>query len=246
MTLTRGVVYVAFGREYDNQAAHSAQIIRRYSDIPIFVLSNLEKGNRSPVWESLGGVRFQYLASADPENDTRNRLFKISLDLYSPFDISLFCDTDTAVQSSEFLKGFDEAEKYDVMFSVRNVAKTRGQLPDVNYKKAFDMFGMKLPGTIYKEGVFFFCRTLPTRRLFAQWEDCWQKMNVGRDMPPLFAACQLTPGVRIGVLPYGWDSRDGHIIVHGHGDFQVPGLPRITKFKPTITSNPEWKKVPPA
>ncbi len=239
----RGVVYIAFGKQYDYQCLCSAVILRHFTNLPIFVITNLAE--RSLGWRNVPGVEFDYHPSPNPEEDKRNRAVKTSLDLYSPFDVTLFCDTDTAVQTGEFERGFDEAEKHDAMFSIRNVATVRGHLPDLNYKKAFDQFKMTFPATIYKEGVFFFKKGEGTRRLFSIWLDCWEKMAVGRDMPPLFAACQLAQGVDIGVLPYGWDSRDGHIIMHGHGDFHVPGLPRITKYKATITAKPEWKKVPP-
>jgi hypothetical protein len=241
--MSHGIVYVAFGTQYDEQCACSARIVRGFSDIPIFVVSNLEK--RSQIWEDIPNVEFRHCHSDDHENDKRNRAVKVSLHLYSPFETTLFCDTDTAVQSDTFLDGFYEAEKHDVMFSIRNVAKLHGNLPDINYKKAFKLFNMSFPATIYKEGVFFFRKTPATCQLFTQWYKCWKKLAVGRDMPALFAACQLAKA-DIGILPFGWDSRDGHIIVHGHGDFEVPGLPRITKFKPNINSNPEWRKIPPS
>jgi len=50
---TAGVVYVAFGRNYNHQAAFSAKSVRRLSDIPICVFTNIKM---EPAWDGLDGV----------------------------------------------------------------------------------------------------------------------------------------------------------------------------------------------
>ena len=173
----------------------------------------------------------------------KNRYYKIRLDLFSPFDITLFCDTDTAVQSAEFLTGFDMAQNHDVMFSIypwAGSAKLTGHSLPMPWLYGKFMKPEDYPATIYKEGVFFFRKTENTRRLFEAWEDYWRRLGCGRDMPALFPATARAKNLDLGILPPGWDNRDGHIIVHAYGDFKTPGLPLIKKYKPHDHNQGQW------
>ena len=109
-----GMLYVAFGKQYDYQCAYSVILVRKHSDIPVRVITNLTEDQRCKEWNVLCNVSFENVAVKQKEN----RYYKIRTDLFSPFDITLFCDTDTAVQSAKFLTGFDIAKNHDVMFSV--------------------------------------------------------------------------------------------------------------------------------
>jgi len=223
--MKNGICYVAFGEEYDYQCAHSAFLVRKYSDIPILVVTNLRE--RCGEWNEVEGVSFVVVEAEQKEN----RYFKIRMDLLSPFEVTLFCDTDTAVQSNEFLGGFERASYHDVMFSVYARITDMDQLPMPDRYGAY-VRQDELPQNIYKEGVFFFQKTEATHVLFGRWEYYWRLLNCGRDMPALFPATTRAEVLKLGILPPGWDDRNGHIIVHAFGDHRVEGLPSIKKFKP--------------
>ncbi|KKN98941.1 hypothetical protein LCGC14_0141860 [marine sediment metagenome] len=233
-----GVLYVAFGKQYDYQCAHSVILIRKYSDIPVRVITNLIKDQRCKEWDDLPNVSFEVVGVEQKDN----RYYKIRTDLFSPFDITLFCDTDTAVQSAEFLGGFTTAKNYDVMFSVfERIGIDRQRLPMAWLYGKF-MNQEDYPATIYKEGVFFFRKTENTTKLFTKWEYYWRLLGCGRDMPALFPATTKAKDLSLGILPPGWDNRDGHIILHAFGDYKVSGLPLIRKYKPDDHNQTEWSE----
>lgn len=233
-----GILYVAFGEQYDYQCAHSVILVRKYSDISIRVITNLTKDHRCKEWNDLLNVSFEVVVVKQKEN----RYYKIRTDLFSPFDITLFCDTDTAVQSAEFLDGFNIAKKYDVMFSVYQKIESNGQGVPMPWLYCKFMKLEDYPATIYKEGVFFFRKTDNTRKLFEAWENYWRLLGRGRDMPALFPATKRATDLNLGILPPGWDNRDGHIIIHGYGDYRVDGLPLITKYKPSDNDQSRWSE----
>lgn len=235
-----GILYVAFGEPYDYQCAHSVILIRKYSDIPILVITDLTKDKRCEEWDSISDVSFEQVC----DDRNKNRYYKIRLDLFSPFDVTLFCDTDTAVQSSEFLTGFDTAQNYDVMFSVyEHIGKDGHGLP-MPWLYGKIMKAEDYPATIYKEGVFFFRKTKNTTKLFEAWEKYWRLLGCGRDMPALFPATARAKHLNLGVLPPGWDNRDGHIVLHAFGNYKVDGLPLITKYKPDDHNQNKWSNQP--
>jgi hypothetical protein len=233
-----GIYYVAFGSQYDYQCAHSVSIIRKYSDIPVRVITDLIIDKRCEKWNDIPNVSFEKVDA----KQNKNRYYKIRPDLFSPFDVTLFCDTDTAVQSSEFLAGFDTAKKHDVMFSVYQRIGNNGQGLPMEWLYGKFMKAKDYPATIYKEGVFFFRKTEGTYKLFEAWENYWRLLGCGRDMPALFPAVAKSQDLNLGILPPGWDNRDGHIIVHAFGNYKVDGLPLIIKYKPDDHNQGEWSE----
>ena len=61
-------------------------------------------------------------------------------------------------------------------------------------------------------------------------------------MPALFPATARATYLNLGILPPGWDNRDGHIIVHAFGDYKTNGLPVITKYKPDDGNQSKWSE----
>ncbi|KKN91298.1 hypothetical protein LCGC14_0221660 [marine sediment metagenome] len=235
---TIGLYYVALGTQYDYQCAHSVALVRRYSKIQVRVITDLTQDQRCDKWDDLTNVSFTNVEV----NRNKNRYYKIRPDLFSPFDITLFCDTDTAVQSAEFLGGFITAQNYDVMFSVyERIERDRHRLPMPWLYGKF-MKPEDYPATIYKEGVFFFRKTKNTIKLFKTWEHYWRLLGCGRDMPALFPATTMAKNLNLGILPPGWDNRNGHIIVHAFGNYKVDGLPIITKYKPDDMNQGKWSE----
>jgi hypothetical protein len=90
-----GCMYVAFGRPYLIQALNSVRSLRRASpSVPVCILTNAlpeppaafhEWNSSSDVWLSVDAA------------DDDNRLFKTDLVRYTPFDRTLYLDSDTEV-----------------------------------------------------------------------------------------------------------------------------------------------------
>jgi len=235
--LRRGVVYVAFGKNYLFQCLHSILSIRRLSDIPVYVLTNVEP---RLVWrEKPGGV--EYVVLSDP--DHFNRFYKTSLIQFTPFERTLYLDTDTAVRSKVFEKGFEMLNSYDFLGVCRNErVRSPKELGPPVYKLCHKKFGYEFPLTLVNGGVLFFRKSPSTQKFFSIWNRVWDEMGRGRDMPALAYALQQVKEMKVKLLPLAWNDPKGSIITHAYGQRGAPGIPRIVKFKPSLRDN-KWVRV---
>lgn len=101
--LDMGVVLVAFGVDYETIAPKLVRSIRRFSNIPVLVHTNIVDEYRSKEWGDMQNVSFCF----HNLNDSENRLIKTRLSKYTSFEYTLYIDVDSEVLSSEFLKPFE-------------------------------------------------------------------------------------------------------------------------------------------
>jgi len=225
-----GHLYVAFGKEYDKQAAWSAVAARRFSDLPICVLTNLEK--RDSKWEEVSDVTFKMFACAD----TDNRDIKTSMHKHSPFNETLYTDTDTAIQSTKFIEAFDALAFCDIAFPLHGIWEEGKQVTRL-YRMAMDMFKVTKPLLVYQGGVCVFRKKVTTNNLFALWNEYWDRFGRGREMMCLACAAKNVKGVAIGMLSKEYGFPDSTIIQHFYG----ANAPK-TELLPKITKNKEFDK----
>jgi len=228
MGMTRGHIYVAFGKEYDMQAAHSALAARRFSSLPILVLTNRSEKERSDIWAKVTKVSFRRFKLPDKEN----RDIKTKAVYYTPFDQTLFTDTDTVIQSSQFLKSFELLNSCDIAFSIDRIFQIGGKVLRL-YREAMNMFSINLPLVVYQGGVFVFKKNAPVEQLFSLWNTYWDKFGRGREMMCLACAAKNIEGVAIGTLSKDYGHLRSHIIQHfvGGNAVKTPLLPCIKKSK---------------
>ncbi|MGI0500999.1 glycosyltransferase, partial [Limnospira platensis] len=102
LSSTRGVMLIAFGLDYDKISPHLAKTIRLFSDIPIYVCTNLPDFIRSSEWQHISNITFKLFDMHDSEN----RVIKTQLAQYTIFDETLYIDVDSEVLSANFLDPF--------------------------------------------------------------------------------------------------------------------------------------------
>lgn len=181
--VSRGILYLAFGPEFDKLTAASARYSRKFTDLPMCVLSNIDE--RSHMWKEVDGVSFQFVSL--PTN--QNRQVKVSLIQHTPFDETLFMDSDAVIQRPGVGLMFQHLHKHDLLcqrfgtiehprdpaYEADFIAKT--------YDKLASILGEQYPIELFGEAALLFRKTDAAREFFDLWERYWVQMGSGRDMP---------------------------------------------------------------
>lgn len=176
-----GILYIAFGEVYDKVAAHAVAYSRRFTHLPICVLTNLR--NRCEKWNSISNVEFRDLQLPFEKNrDIKTRMIQ-----YSPFDLTMYMDCDSVIQKSGVENLFDIPDTADVSLFVDLFWGTGDKVLDI-YKRMMQQTGVEPPILIYSGGLQLFKKNKRTDQMFKLWNEYWKLAGSGRDMPALNCA----------------------------------------------------------
>lgn len=226
----RGIVFVVFGKSYETMAAHTVRISRRYTKLPFHVITNIPLDELLPTWRRIKDVTFQHL----PLPDAQNRIPKIQLYRYTPFDQTLYIDCDAVVMRDDVERAFECLAGADITLAPRFFWRCGEQIPEV-YVKAFRTLGVRLPVDAWHGAIFAFDRCSEAARgLMDLWLANWEALGRYRDLPALVSAVRrLTAAGRLAVakLPsdfFGLKSPDSLTVWHPQ-----PGKPEefMRRFK---------------
>lgn len=190
-----GIVCIAFGEDYDNVAAQTLAMSRKYIYCPITVLTNVKK--RSPLWKGVRNISFVELDIPTDEN----RRVKIELYKYSPYDETIYIDCDAVIKKPGIEKLFDKLSGVDIVFQ-RHRVWTEDKKYFRIYRDTAKLLGATLPLVVLVGGFWAFRKGETIEKLSRQWLENWEKTGCGRDMPALACAIQKT-----GIM-YSTISRD--------------------------------------
>jgi len=218
--MTIGILYIAFGENCDYVAAHCVAYSRKYTKLPITVLTNLTA--RNPRWNSIEDVTFRYFALQTSDN----RLLKTSMVVYSPYDFTIYLDADSIIQN----EGFDE-KMYELIGNSPNLILNHfceypyqdGRFQNI-YLRALRKFNCDMPLDIYNGAFIGFSKETIVFDFFNLWKELWLQFGAQREMPPLACAINLMKGLKIERLPQNFfspDSKnDDSVVQHNyHQDF---------------------------
>jgi len=191
----KGLIYVVFGNKYDELAARTIGLSRKFTNLPIQVLTNIPEDNRSLEWKNIKGVEFTLFNMKQGEN----RSIKTRLIDFSPFDLTLFLDCDSFVQRSGVEMLFDLMSGSDILLPVLGKWGV-GSKPLSVYAKVMQKIGAQLPLTIYYGALLGFKKTLGAKKFFDLWHSYW-RLTCGRDMPPLACAVKNSGVVVKEIFP---------------------------------------------
>jgi len=243
--MSRGIVYVAFGKEYDRLAAHTIAYSRRFTNLPILVLTNMKQ--RCLAWNGVKDIQFIEFDLTQYEN----RHIKTSLIKYTPFDETLYIDADALIQREGVEKLFDMLGNADILVCKCHYWTTI--LPNL-YKKALLLTDTKLPLTIYHGGIWLCRRNEITIKLFDTWNSFWKMTGSGRDMPAFNCALTKIPlqikEVLLEEHVVALDSpNEKCIIQHNYNTYQdkdfhrIFNLPKINECKLFDIDPKDWSFV---
>jgi len=192
---SQGIIYLVFGKEYDKLAAATARYSRKYTKLPMCVFTNLEV--RNSAWSEVSDVQFTYFGMPDEEN----RRIKVSLIKYTPFEESLFMDSDAVIQKFGFECLFDYLNDFDIAcqyFSVLKESERKKPFIKKTYAKLAGLLNEKFPIELFGEAALLFKKSDKGFQFFNLWYKYWEMMGCGRDMPAFsFAVKHLSNLVKV-------------------------------------------------
>jgi len=193
MRKDRGIIFVAFGKEYDKLAANTLKYSRKFTDLPFYVLTNLEK--RDGIWNGISDVTFKFIPLAANEN----RKVKVSIINYSPFDETLYIDVDAVIQRFGIEEIFDLLKISDVVCqSICQPFSPKTELQRKIYDKMATALGESFPINRICGGIYLFKKSENSFQFFSLWEKYYELNDTGRDMPALcFAVKHCSSFIKI-------------------------------------------------
>jgi hypothetical protein len=179
--MSRGIVYVCFGEEYDRLGAHTIALSRKFISAPITVLTNLK--TRCAKWKESPDINFVHINM----HTNSNREVKVQLYKYAPYDETLYVDCDSIVTRPGIEGIFDHLKSTDFVFQNYDLWSDGKRYYRI-YRDAARVLNVSLPLRICVGGFWAFRKTETTTRFFDLWHSCWKKLGSGRDMPALACA----------------------------------------------------------
>jgi hypothetical protein len=221
--MSRGHLYLVFGQQYELAATASIRRLQQFSDLPVHVITNIPEQRRRG-WDSIDNITFELLEIPD----RLNRHIKTQLDMYTPFDETLYTDSDTLIHSKEFMIAFDILETCDIAFPMHTRKESVQRLRTAVYQEAIQMFKPKGDLFVYQGGVCVFKKNEAVRKFFKLWNEYWSCSKF-RDMPGLVCAVHNIKGVAIGTLPRSMGFDKSTIIQHYYG-WKPPKTDKLPQF----------------
>ena len=150
MERTRGIVYVATGSSYIEEAKNSARSVRANTDLPIVLYTN--EITDSNIFDEVHRIPNSKHTVAD--SVLQENMF--------PFDQNLFLDTDTYV-CGDIIEIFELLDNYDIA-----MCQSPGKKPVPGLPTAFREFNT---------GVIAYQRNDDVKKFFNEWRSLYEKQT---------------------------------------------------------------------
>jgi hypothetical protein len=230
--MSNGIVMVVFGEQYDAFAAHCVAYSRKYTDLPVTVITNT-KNNRSIKWQGLKNIEF---VEFDLPQD-QNRQVKTSLINYTPFEKTLYLDCDAIIQRPGIEKIFDLIISDRLLVNIYGRWSNQSKAPAL-YRRAFLNSMTQMPINIYYGAIMGFTKTQKIGDFFALWNKYWKLNGSGREMPALACAIKNS-GIEVKEINrrngwFSWPLDKNAIVQHEYGRHirRLVGCPDFKAYKP--------------
>ena len=181
--MERGILILAFGKEYDQLAAATVNYSRQFTQLPIYILTNMSKESRDVRWDTIDNVQFKTFS----KSQDHNRRVKTRMDLFTPFEKTLYLDCDAAIQKTGIEQAFDLIPNNGLLLN----QYMRWEIGDKVYRlyhRAMRRLQVQLPLDIYNGALIGWNKCVETDRFFEVWHKFWRLTGCGRDMPALACA----------------------------------------------------------
>ncbi|NMG05953.1 glycosyltransferase [Brasilonema sp. UFV-L1] len=165
-----GIVYVANGERYVDEACQSASSLKdKMPHIHITIFST--KSVQNQCFDELVLVK-------DSQNPKLDKILYMSK---SPYDYTLFLDTDTYV-CDDFSELFTLLKKYDIGAVEAELRAGRNQLGEFyNYQELKDVDGQFI-FPMYNSGVVLYRKSLQVSKFFSDWLTSFQEQMQEKGM----------------------------------------------------------------
>lgn len=197
-----GACYIAYGPNAHNAMQESKKSLLKHNAIDVAICSDQST--------HIADMPIRY------DNVQRSRWAKVNLDLWSPFDYTLYLDADTKV-NGDITAGFELlVNGWDVAISASENQYPRllWHCSERDKEDTFKILGSR-EVLQYQAGVFFFRKSDAVKMLFENWRNEWLKYKE-QDQGALLRALATSP-VSIMLLGNDWNSINGGLISHLFG-----------------------------
>jgi hypothetical protein len=198
--LTRGVCYVAIGPKAERACARAIEHLHKHADLDVSTMD---------LW------RAQDLQNNPPGMDSvqMSRWAKVNLDLWSPYDETLYLDADTQVLGGDIDVGWDIlADGWDIVI-VPSEKQGPQWLRHCGEKDRAVTLSEVGASVQLQAGVFWFRKSEAVARLFAAWREEWLRFK-NQDQGALLRALYRVP-VRIWLIGHPFNG--GSVVAHLYG-----------------------------
>ena len=199
-----GFLTVAFGKEYDKLAAATMSYARRFTQLPICVLTNIEPTNRNAMWETVDNVKFERITWSQDHN----RHIKTRMDMFTPFEQTLYLDCDAVIEKAGIEQVFDLIPKDGLLLN-RYMRWEVGDNVYRLYRTAMQTLQVQLPLDVHNGAFIGWNKSPITDIFFEVWHKFWLLTGCGRDMPALACAAKTTE-IEITTAPPQFFNPGGH------------------------------------
>lgn len=212
-----GLLYVAFGEKFDIMAAKTIAYSQKFTDLPITVLTNVTK--RCEGWKKTKNINFVEIK----DSTVNNRNYKTSMINYSPYDKTIYIDTDSVIQQRGIEKAFDKLNGNDLMLNI--YGQWVGRVPLSYYRRVMKKLAVTVPIIIYYGAFIGFSKTENAFKFFNNWNNNWKKScttGTLREMPALACTIKKMPGLKLirtgnSAKIFTWRIQKGFCIQHEYG-----------------------------
>jgi len=240
--MSRGLLYIVFGKKCDEMASHTVAYSRQFTDLPICIVTNIK--NRNEKWKEISNVSFVKI------NDKleNNRDYKTQMNKYTPFDETIYIDCDSVIQRKGIEDIFDTASAETDLILNCYLKWEVGDKVIRLYKKAMIIAGVNLPLNIYNGAFIYFKKNIRVDNFFSTWNQLWKSTGGGREMPALSCSIKKSD-INTGVLKKGVFSPDvfieDSVVQHNYGPdfFDKYSIPKIRLFKNFDGDVTDWNWV---
>jgi hypothetical protein len=203
--MTCGYLYIAIGEMFRYEAQRSSKSLKRFTQFPVCLITD------DPSFQSKEFDQIIYV-----ENIGNSFEVKISGMQLSPFNKTIFLDTDTFVCSS--IDGvFDFLDYFDLATTL----EPKGH--SINFWRNYQPhYSIKLKGVLHEfnTGVVGFNKSPAVVSFFSTWLQVHRKLNMYADMPT-FREAYLQSNVKIGILPHEYNFTGLKSLAIAHGKVRV-------------------------
>jgi alpha-N-acetylglucosamine transferase len=181
--LDKGIITISLGENYSRFLIDCLKISRLNTQLPILVVTNHE----NKEWNNIFNLRLKKV-----DCDFRdNRDLKVSMCDFSPFDKTLFIDSDSVINNS-IDEIFETLENND-LYLCRCLKdwKNGDKIPKI-YHNVMSSSKAKLPITVWRSALIGFSKSENSKNFFNTWKCIYEKTKneCYRDMPSMACAFQ--------------------------------------------------------
>ncbi|NIQ89318.1 MAG: hypothetical protein GWN93_09695, partial [Deltaproteobacteria bacterium] len=186
--MDKGVIYVAYGKKAKEEARQSIASLKKHHDWPIHTVTEKDL----------------------PDRGEPGRWAKVSLNLMTPYEYTLFLDADTRVKG-DLSVGFGAlANGWEIVMVPSGPQENEALghlLPQERAEtvKEFDFFPLQL-----NTGVIWFRKTERLHKFFEQWRQEWLRWK-SKDQGAFLRALNKRP---VSILLLGKAFNGGDVVEH--------------------------------